>query len=119
MYVFVCVCCLWFVALWTGCSTGEGKGLRAGVRRFHTARGLHADPTAFGNRRSPPVERQCILGLIGVPVCSLLGLMSSLSVCVCYSGRNLTWQTNMGTADIRATLGGKRYELQVGAPLTS
>lgn len=30
-----------------------------------------------------------------------------------HNGRKLTWQTNMGTADLRATLGGKTRELVV------
>lgn len=32
--------------------------------------------------------------------------------CCCCSGRNLTWQTNMGTVDLKATFD-KRYEFQV------
>jgi cullin 3 len=30
-----------------------------------------------------------------------------------HSGRRLTWQTNMGTAELRANFGGKKHELQV------
>jgi len=30
-----------------------------------------------------------------------------------HNGRKLTWQTNMGTADLRASLGGKTRELVV------
>jgi cullin 3 len=30
-----------------------------------------------------------------------------------FSGRKLTWQTNMGTADIKATFGSKKHELNV------
>jgi hypothetical protein len=51
-------------------------------------------------------------------VCEWLGL--DWMVCVAFgdvsaqhTGRKLIWQTNMGTADLRATLGGKKRELVV------
>lgn len=60
-------------------------------------------------------------GLIGVSLatrphtftcCVCLAVcLAVCTVCSC-SGRNLTWQTNMGTVDLRATFD-KRYEFSV------
>jgi hypothetical protein len=33
-----------------------------------------------------------------------------------HSGRRLSWQTNMGTADLKATFGSKKHEITVGGP---